>query len=1697
MNKKRIVAGLTALLMVFGAGPLPQLAEIMPSGFVISASAAAYVVTTSDDMVEAKLDTKTMTITIMPTAAYYDDVRLAKEIHFDFSGYKAEIFALLEEAMVGKKDAVAPEECKIALGAPSDYPTFFASQCVNLAQVYFEDGFIEEIGPAMFRGCTNLQFAVFGDNITSIGANAFNGCKNFVGSNRDNTLQLNNVNAIGDNAFKDCAMIEHINFDGSIVDIGKYAFANCKALKDLDFPNTLSKIDNNAFNGCTQLETMQFADDTAIELIGLTAFSKDTMLKTVNFGTGTTLRHICSGAFSSDTMLQEVIVNGVQNTLPNGIEYMGKGVFSGDTALQSFIIPNDLQALSPATFNKCTALKDVRFGDEHGNDSVCEIIGDECFYGCTALNKVNIPNSVLRICYNAFNSCSSLEKVAMSDNILTLDGKVEVSDTEFIYSYVSTPDDNTPDPLDYKFGGTFANCPELAIYPRADMADAEENWLDYANKVKLPDSLERVPESCFMNDKGITDIYLADVNSVGYSAMENCTSLTFVHFPEKVVYLNYRVLKGCTSLKDIEVSPRLGAIIDEACMNCTALETMTPFDIDKYDYTIQFPATCGGVQKSAFENCNSFRYLNILKDDSGYTNFGTVGEKAFKGCEAIEGTNIDNVKNDTLTLPENLVVVQASAFENCKNLPHIVLTGDVSTIAEKAFMGCASLKSIEVSDTVKQVGAMAFKDCITLENMPMTDTGATALSNLQVINNSVFENCTALTSAFIPANVTLIDSKAFKDCAELANVQWEEGSKLEQIGEQAFSSCQKLTAFSPEAEGEKTSFPDSLVTIKKNAFEKCALKDLTIGSPANAGKVMIIEDGAFNNDHELVNVDMSSSNLTSIEKNLFMNCDNLRKVTLPDTAVKSIGAKAFSDCHYLHTFGTAADPEGEYVIPETLISIGGQAFDNNYCMQKISFPATASVIDLSMFNINIKFDEIESKGYTPIEYIEVSEDNKNYSSMDGVLYNKDKTTLLEYPIMAPYEYFTIPDSVKAIGNYAMAATCLLKGVTLNEGLESIGNNAMYTGNALEYVDFGDNDTVTIGTNAFTATGTATKNVLLYGTAPCTAKDYAGLPANSRNVTFVDAVAEVDILDENGESFESKRISTAEKSIQLSAAQLNAKGEPAEDKLVWSSSDPEVAEVNETGNLTVKNEGTAEITVTDSRGLVSDTVEVEVFEKLTAELSEKEFTYDGTAKEPRVTVKSGSKVLKNGRDYTVEYSDNVQPGSGKVMITGSEDYPETLEATFKITGADITNCDVRLDTAEFTYDGTAKKPAVTAKNGSITLKEGTDYTVKYSNNVNAGDKAVVTIQGKGSYKGTVTKNFTIKQAAIKKADVTVADSGLVYNGSAQTPKVTVKNAAASNYDIEYKNNVNAGSNASVTVTGKGNYTGTVQVTFTIEQADISKMTAKLSEDEFVYDGTAKEPEATVKGLTDGKDYEVSYTDNTEVGTAKAVIKGIGNYKGEITKEFDITARSAEELDIELDIAEAEYTGEEITPAVTVKDGDKVLTEGVDYTVEYSDNVQAGTATVTITGMGAYEGTAEAEFIIKAKDEPQGGDDQPGDDEPAQPGDDQPGDDQPGDDQPDQPGDDQPDQPGDDQPGDDEPGDDDATDGEDEVILRGDINKDGDINVTDVAMLAAHVKSIRSVPEGSLEQADVNGDGDINVTDLAKLAAHVKGIRPIDQ
>lgn len=315
-----------------------------------------------------------------------------------------------------------------------------------------------------------------------------------------------------------------------------------------------------------------------------------------------------------------------------------------------------------------------------------------------------------------------------------------------------------------------------------------------------------------------------------------------------------------------------------------------------------------------------------------------------------------------------------------------------------------------------------------------------------------------------------------------------------------------------------------------------------------------------------------------------------------------------------------------------------------------------------------------------------------------------------------------------------------------------------------------------------------------------------------------------------------------------------------------------------------------------------------------------------------------------------------------------------------------------DVKEYVYTGKAIKPEVRIYDYKKRLEEKKDYTISYKNNVNAADKKAakaptIVITGKGNYEGKLNKTFTIAPKNIEDPDVKTDDLTVVFNNKLQKPVPTItwngrKLSSKKDYSIAAEAQIAVG-NYPVTLTGTGNYTGVRKITFAIiaDGTPVPKLTvSKIPA--YTYTGVAITPKPTVKSgkelLEEGKDYTLTYEDNTEVGTAAVIITGTGasgrsKYFGVKRVTFQIKA-AALMSKAKVVFDPAVYTGSAVEPACSVTLSLKVngvtenrtLVRGTDYTVTYQNNVKVGTATAVFEGKGFYGGTLKKTYKINAYD-----------------------------------------------------------------------------------------------------------------------------------
>ncbi|MBQ9742634.1 MAG: leucine-rich repeat protein [Ruminococcus sp.] len=426
-----------------------------------------------------------------------------------------------------------------------------------------------------------------------------------------------------------------------------------------------------------------------------------------------------------------------------------------------------------------------------------------------------------------------------------------------------------------------------------------------------------------------------------------------------------------------------------------------------------------------------------------------IGESAFYSCSSLK----------SITIPSSVTSIGEYAFRECSSLKNIYIPEGVTYIGYRAFGDCESLESVTIPNSIEKVEYIAFENTAIYNNESNWENGVLYIgpvlidsiygdydvkniygnyvikAGTKVIADYAMAGC-SIESVTIPSSVTHIGDYAFRNCSSLESVTIP--SRVTSIGDSVFDGCSSLASINVEKDNsictsvDGVLFSRDMTTLIKYPANKTAAK---YSIPEGVTEIV---DGAFGDCRNLQNLTVSGSVETLYG---ISGCDSLLSVTILE-GVKSIGSYCFYDCSSLESV----------TIPSSVASICGDAFD--YCGSFESF-----IVD---------------------------KDNSNYTSVDGVLFSKDMTTLIKYPVNKAGETYTIPEGVTSIESGAISdcqnlQNIIIPGsvesltgfdgiqnlvsVTIGEGVKSIGENCFYNCSSLESVIIPSSVT-SIGDSAF-------------------------------------------------------------------------------------------------------------------------------------------------------------------------------------------------------------------------------------------------------------------------------------------------------------------------------------------------------------------------------------------------------------------------------------------------------------------------------------------------------------------------------------------------------------------------------------------------------------------------------------------------------
>ncbi|HBW64074.1 MAG TPA: hypothetical protein DEF64_03110 [Ruminococcaceae bacterium] len=678
-------------------------------------------------------------------------------------------------------------------------------------------------------------------------------------------------------------------------------------------------------------------------------------------------------------------------------------------------------------------------------------IGRRAFEGCTNLKSITIPNSVTEMGRRAFSGCSSLIGIAIPDNVTEI-GKYAFDGCKSLTSIT------IPDGVTSIGDGAFYNCSSLT---EIKVASENSNYVSVngvlynkdkttiicypagkkGNNYKIPDGVTKVDSSAFIGCSSLTSITIPNgVTSIGDSAFEDCTSLKSITIPNSVTSIGDSAFEDCTSLTSITIPNGVTSIGDSAFEGCTSLTSITlPDSVTSIGFgafigcssltSITIPDSVTCIGDSAFNGCTSLTSITIPDSVT------SIGESAFSGCSSLA----------SITIPDSVMSIGNDAFHECSSLTSITIPNSVTSIGDYAFLGCSRLTAIDVNTDNKDytsVNGVLFYNDKTIICYPAGKKG----NNYKIPDGVTsicwyaFSGCTSLTSITIPDSVTEIGGSAFENCSSLTSITIPDS--VTSIGIGAFVGCSSLTSIM---------IPDNVTYIGGAVFADCSsLTEIKV-STQNA-KYVSVNGVLYNKDKTTIMCYPAGKKdknykildgVTEICTSAFNGCSSLTSITIPDS-VTEIGMSAFSGCSSLTSI----------TIPDSVTRIDMSTFRGCSSFTSITIPDNVTYIDIWAFN-----------GCTGLTAIDVKAGNNNYTSVNGVLFNKDKTELICYPAGKTDKSYNIPNCVTNVGGWAFDGCTSLTSITIPDSVTEIDWSAFEGCTSLTSITIPDSVTE-IGWSAF-------------------------------------------------------------------------------------------------------------------------------------------------------------------------------------------------------------------------------------------------------------------------------------------------------------------------------------------------------------------------------------------------------------------------------------------------------------------------------------------------------------------------------------------------------------------------------------------------------------------------------------------------------
>jgi len=674
-------------------------------------------------------------------------------------------------------------------------------------------------------------------------------------------------------------------------------------------------------------------------------------------------------------------------------------------------------------------------------------ISDNAFIR-TALTQITIPASVTSIGENAFLGTKYLNNITVNS-----------SNTNYSSDILGVLfDKNKTNLIQYPIANTITSY----TIPSTVTSIGENSFIANTSltQITIPSSVTIIGDSAFERIISLESVIFAhdsSLNTIGGEAFYGTTNLTSISIPSNVTNIGVNAFQqsGLTTVymrqftinalnaSDLNANISFGS--DQIFYGATGV-TIINYDMlsvfVSIDNSIKDIDISGQLTSSSYVNdisTNKIKYVNIG------TNVTSISGEAFQNATALT----------QVIIPSTVTEIGSNAFQNATNLTQVIIPSTVTTIGSNAFDGASNLTSINIPNSVTSIGSNAFLNASKL-------TSITVPYEVNILNEGMFQSATSLSSVYFAldtrnetfgsSKITSIGTNAFNNVSFLNQITIP--ATITSIGQDAFKNTSALRTL--------YMWPFTIATLNTNdpslnlsdgsGQTFYGNSDFRIRTPSSTLFVQLEENNnkyivnniangqlKLKSDAYTINIGSSllnyvdiGTNVTSIIENAFQNAYVLSQITIP-SSVTSIGENAFQNATALR----------QITIPSSVTSIGANAFQGATSLTSITIPSSVTSIGANAFQYDIALNNII-----------VDSSNNNYSSdISGVLFDKNKTNLIQYPIANTITSYAIPDGVTKIENYAFQGAVNLVNITLPASVTNIGSNAFLDASGLTSVIF--------------------------------------------------------------------------------------------------------------------------------------------------------------------------------------------------------------------------------------------------------------------------------------------------------------------------------------------------------------------------------------------------------------------------------------------------------------------------------------------------------------------------------------------------------------------------------------------------------------------------------------------------------------------